>query len=148
MSIAEVLRKYLDEHDHEAIDGRKVSSLVDAVDLEIAGVPLCVEHECEDWQFNCPQVTRYERWENPPRWALVRPESHDFEIVSEETLKRMRARFLLMNGWYYRHFHTLTHSMRSNVFRSFLSHTQCQPPDPDSQLGKMLGIAGATQEAA
>lgn len=142
MSLLDTLKKLADQLDNETIDGASLKETVPMVDLEVAAVPRVVEHRRDDWQYNCPETVLYERWDNPPRWAIVKPSDHDFEILPEDDLKRMRARFLLMNGWYYRHFHTLPHSMQCAVMHKFLRHTQGVPPDPNSSFGKMLGIVG------
>ena len=145
--ILESLIKHLDEMDDETIDGSLVKDVAPMVELEVAFIPRCVEHRHDDWQHDCPQTVLYEHWDNPPRWAIVKPKEHDFEILSEESLKRMRARFLLMNGWYYQHFHTLPHSMQTAVHYNFLQYTQGVPPDPNSGLGRLLRIAGGKSEA-
>jgi hypothetical protein len=141
MSILDEIRNLTDRLDDEAIDGSLLKDVAPMVELDLAGVPMCVEHRSDDWQHDCPQTSRYEHWTNPSRWAIVRPDDHDFDIVAEDELKRMRARFLLMNGWYYRHYWSFPHSMQQAVGWNFLRHSFGLPPSPDSQLGKLLALA-------
>lgn len=139
-SLLEHITQMLDAEDNETIDGVLLKDIVEAVEPDLAGEPYCVPHRFADWQVRCPDTVRYERWTTPDRWAIVMPELHDFEIVSEDTLKRMRGRFLLMNGWYYRNFWTLGHQMRCEVMHHFIRHSFQQVPYPDSPLAKMLGV--------
>lgn len=146
MSLLDVLTKLNEELDDEEVDGQLVSKTADMVDLEIAAVFLCVEHRHDDYTHNVPTVRVYEK--NGERWLIPKPEDHDFEWVTEDQLKMMRARFLLMNGWYYRNFHSLPHSMKCLVHDRFLSKTHGTPPSPDSPIGKLIAEQSQPKENA
>lgn len=138
------LLKALNEQfpDDETIDGVLVSSIVGAIDLEVAGVPLCLPNRCDFYDHVVPEPQGYEKWDSG--WVVVRPQEHDFDRVSEDVLKRMRARFLLLNSWYYKNFHSLSHPMQCDVMRNFLQHTFGAPPMPGSPLAKILGLSAAS----
>jgi hypothetical protein len=49
------------------------------------------------------------------KYQIDYPESRDFQIVDAAALKIMRARFLLLRGWYYQHFDGLSHPQQQAV---------------------------------
>lgn len=98
----------------EIIDGSNVDETAEIVDLDIAYKLLvvkdCVRQSDEQLWYDIPPVERdvikrpdgkYEiRWQgnNGP----------DFEVVPAEQMKVMRARYLLLRGFYHEHFRHLT----------------------------------------
>lgn len=140
------------ERDDETIDGNLVKEVVPMVILEVAAVPRCVQDRCDDWQFSCPETIEYQPTKKPGMWMVVDPKRHDFEMVPEESLKRMRARFLLMNGWYYRHYYELPYPMQQAVAYQFLRHSFGVPPHPDTNAGQIMkallgAVCGKGKEA-
>lgn len=111
MSILDILKEMIPD---EIIDGSNVDETADMVDLDIAYKLLvvrdCVQQDEMQLYSDIPPVEqdvtkrpddKYEiRWqtENGP----------NFEVFTADRMKVMRARYLLLKGFYYEHFHQLT----------------------------------------
>jgi len=150
MGLLEALKSEIArQHGTEDIGGSNPYDTAKMVDMDVAGQNLVVvDRVGPDWQLQPPEPTRFEKWTKPDRWALVYPKQAHFEVVSEESIKVMRARFLLLNGWYYRHFHSLSYPTQGLVFERYIRHTFGSVPAKGSPLGKLLGMAGCNEEGA
>lgn len=104
----------------ELIGGDDVVAISKIVDLEIAYKLLIVE-----FQVTQPDDELYENIPDTTK-AKIRPDGQceiswmteagpDFRIISEDQAKVMRARFLLLKGFYGRHFNRLTLPKQNEV---------------------------------
>ena len=116
-SLIEVLKEYAGI---EVIDGANVEKTAEMVDLEMAYKLLIVEHcvtqKDEELFSNIPDVVL----------AKLRPDGQceihyetaggpDFRIITSEQTKEMRARFLLLRGFYGRNINRLTLPKQNEV---------------------------------
>lgn len=127
----------------EIIDGADVDYIAEQfVDLDVAFSPVIAERGSE-YDHRIPDLTEVQR-QPDGRYMLVWPGRHDFESVSEERLKVMRARFLLLSKWYLRNFHTFSHSMQLELAATHLKGMAI--PASNSPLAKLLRMAGCSDE--
>ena len=104
----------------ETIDGAGVVATAEIVDLDIAWKLLIVEHpivqEDDELFAIIPDVTKAKSRPNGQYEIHYRTEAGpDFRIISEDQAKVMRARFLLLKGFYGRHFNILTLPKQNEV---------------------------------
>ncbi len=112
-----LLKKFVDDSlAGEIIGDIALANAIKFVDLSVGFRPV-VEHPALDYEFRIPEPVEVQHWRDG-RYAIVttgkRP---DFEVVSEDVLKIMRARFLLLSNYYYKRLarRTLGHSDRQKV---------------------------------
>lgn len=115
--LLEVLKKLAGT---ETIDGADVWATAEMVDLDIAWKLLIVEHPIvqeDDELFSIvPDVTKAKSRPDGRYEIHYRTEAGpDFRIISEDQAKVMRARFLLLKGFYGRHFNRLTLPKQNEV---------------------------------
>jgi len=89
----------------EIIGGVSVADARKFVDLDVKFSPV-VERLCGRY---IPEPVRVENW-GDGRYAIVRPRVPDFDIVSAESVRDMRARFLLLRDHYARVWEEIPHS--------------------------------------
>jgi len=105
---------------NEVIDGANVEETAEMVDLELAWKLLIVEH-CvtqEDVELFAiiPDVTLAKsRPDGKYEIHYETDRGPDFKIITSEQAKRMRARFLLLKGFYGRNFNRLTLPKKNEV---------------------------------
>ncbi len=85
----------------EIIGGVAVGEVLEAVDLSIAFSPV-VQHPVSDYEFNIPIPTKVRHWQDGRYVIVTTGKRPDFEVIPEDCLKIMRARFLLIHGFYYK----------------------------------------------
>lgn len=113
MSIVEALRKEVDRLQHEEKIGDACpADYVSDVDLEIAFSPV-VNHSVGN-PCHIPKPDRVEK-QADGRYLITWPEAHNFEFVDEESLKLMRARFLLLRGFYHERFKSFAPREREKI---------------------------------
>lgn len=111
MSLFDIVRELI--HD-EIIDGSNVEETADMVDLDIAYKLLVVkdffrqtdEQLCYDIPPVESDVTKRPDGKYEIRWQTEN--GPDFEVFTADEMKVMRARYLLLKGFYYGHFRQLT----------------------------------------
>lgn len=107
MSLVEVLQDELNRLQHEEIIGDACpADYVSDVDLDVAFSPV-VYRAVHDPHVDIPKPDRVEK-QADGRYMVVWPESHDFEFVDEESLKMMRARYLLLRDFYHKNINSFT----------------------------------------
>lgn len=98
----------------EVIDGCDVEQTAESVMLDIAFTPVVPEYVSgDDLILHPPETVEVEK--RGERYLIVRPDLHDFDWVEESRLKVMRARFLLLRGYYYRHLRSMGHQHRQQI---------------------------------
>lgn len=124
----------------EIIDGQNVKDAAEMVMLDIAFSPV-VERPAGDEVSLClnpPRTSQVEQ--RGDRYLIVRPEQRDFEWVDEVSLKIMRARYLLLRGYYYKQLRRLSHPVRQQVLGLYFDGGVYVPPE-GSELAKLLGVS-------
>jgi len=116
-SLIEVLKQY---GGTETIDGANVEKTAGMVDLEMAYKLLVVEHcvrqEDEELYAIIPDVVLAKlRPDGKCEIHYETEDGPDFKIISSEQAKIMRARFLLLKGFYGRNINRLTLPKQNEV---------------------------------
>ncbi len=104
----------------ETIDGADVGATAEMVDLDIAWKLFIVEHpivqEDDELFAIIPDVMKAKcRPDGQYEIHYMTEAGPDFRIISEDQAKVMRARFLLLKGFYGRHFNRLTLPKQNEV---------------------------------
>lgn len=87
--------------DKEMIGGASISSVLQAVDLDIEFSPV-VCHPVGRYLHYIPRPTEIKKWADGRYAIVVTGRSPDFEVIPEEAIRVMRARFLLLRDAYYK----------------------------------------------
>ncbi len=141
MSLSDVLDALIKSQPAEIIDGNNVREIAEKfVDIDIAYSPV-VQHAIQDPATNylghVPTPVSVTKEGN--RYAIVDPRNHDFAWVSEATVKEMRARYLLLRGFYSRVMNGLPHPQRQEVLAKYF---------PDGWLDVEALLKGGNTTAA
>lgn len=141
MSVLESLKGMLDreyEKNPEIIDGCDVHEAAKVVDLSVAYTPVLEHRLPEEHGFSF--VEKPDRVvKDGMRYCLTWPERKDFRWVEVESLKVMRARFLLWHGHFYKVFRSLPNPSQSQVLAWYFNGSMWQPKE-GSVLAKGMGI--------
>ncbi len=130
-SIIDVLDKYCEEigvGKGELIGDSSPTEIADIVDLDIAHKLLIVEITVPKDEFelfcNPPSVTKniIKRPDGQYEIRWTGDAGPDFKIVSAKDMKVMRARFLLLKGFYTENFESLTLPKQNEVAASYDIH--------------------------
>ena len=125
MDIIEALKKYIPD---EIIDGSNVEKVAEMVDLDVAYKLLVVERPVPDEEFQLfhdpPAVTSNIKKRPDGQYQIdwTGPQGPDFEIIDEGEAKVMRARFLLLKGFYSTNFDKLTLPKQKEVAAQYDIH--------------------------
>jgi hypothetical protein len=131
MSLKDILEKHFP--DTETIDGTRVADVVEHVMLEVADSPV-LPYETADPLANPPTPAKATKLESGDYWVDgVRG------VVSADTLKRMRGRFLLTRGLFYKHLGTLPHSMRQQIVAQYFDGA-VWVPQAGSAMATAMGV--------
>ena len=147
MSLLEALKAMIPA---EIIDGSDVEKTAEIVMLDIAFTPVVQHrHGGDDYDLldNPPRPVQVEK--RGERYLIVHPESHDFDWVDEKSLKAMRARFLLLRGFYYKRLRSVGHSTRQQILGLYFPEGVYLPAE-GSELSKAMGLepGGGEDESA
>lgn len=117
MGLEEVLKSIIGV---EIIDGSNVKETAEMVDLDVAYKLFLVENmvQQEDIELvsNIPSVVLAKKRPDGKYQIDFESESGpDFRIVTAEQAKVMRARFLLLKGFYFEKFYGLSYSQQQEV---------------------------------
>ena len=112
----ESLEQYVIEMDRsETIDGACPADYVHAVDLDIAYSPVLYGRALfEPYRVQIAKPDIVVRQEDG-RYRVDWPEHCDFQFIDEQSLKLMRARFLLWHGYFYRAFDSFSYPDKQKV---------------------------------
>lgn len=121
----------------ETIDGANVRDTAKMVDLEIGFSPV-VKYAFEGYQHTPSPTSEVQLWSGN-RYALVDAKNHDFQIIRPEELKVMRARYLLLRGYYQRNFRALHYSMQQKVGHYYFPDGLWLPAE-GSELARKMEI--------
>jgi len=113
MGLAEQLKVLAQGIHSEQIGEACPADFVEDVMLDIAYQPV-VEWPVRDPLRPIPKP-RPVLARSDGRYQIDHPEDRDFRIVEADELKLMRARYLLLRGWYYERLPSLSHSQREQV---------------------------------
>ena len=140
MSVPEFLQRMINELDRqEVVDGDSVSEAAAMVDLSIAYSPVVEENlERINPALSVPKPVSVLQ-QKDGRYRIDHPEHGDFSFVDEHQLKRMRARYLLLRGYYYRHLKALSYPTQQQVLAWYFPEGVWMPP-AHSDLAKKMGI--------
>ena len=137
MGILEALKAMIPK---EVIDGSDVDETAKMVMLEVEFTPV-IPHSVID------PATKYTELVPTPcrvqldgsRYCVWMPDSPEkYRWVDEESLKVMRARYLLLRGFYYRTIESMPHSYRQEVISKFFPGGLFKPAmftELDSRIG-------------
>lgn len=114
-----IFEQILSHFPSEVIDGSNVRDAADDVMLDVAQSPVLVEPINEHLLMREVPKPCHVVLCDAGRRAVTNPRSGGLEYVSEQTLKEMRARYLLTRGWYYRRLSEIPHSIRQEVISRF-----------------------------
>jgi hypothetical protein len=124
----------------EVIDGSNVDDAAEAVDLSIAYTPVVEDVVSSDLHHRVVKPVEVQKWSGG-RWAVMYPERKDFRRVTEGEVKRMRARYLLLRGFYTRHFRRMPYPVQEQVRAWYFPDGLWLPPEA-SELAKAMGVEG------
>ncbi len=142
-SIVRHLKQVLDDQlADEKYGNTSVLSILDAVDIlmgfDVDNRLPVVEHNCcTFYQHSVPQTRNVEISDG--RYMIVRPELTDFDWLTEESVKIMRARFLLIRGYYYPLLGSMVPQMRGEVVVKFFDGS-VWTPKPGTVLATAMGM--------
>lgn len=122
----------------EIIDGSDVEATAEMVDLDIAFTPVVQHVTGGDPLLDVPAPVEVQKWKDG-RYAIMHREHRDYDFVSEASLKIMRARYLILHGFYWRHLHAMSHPMRQEVLALYFGGGVWTPKS-GSELSKMMGM--------
>jgi hypothetical protein len=99
-NILTALKSVLDQMPKEKIGDATVEDVLEAVDLSISFTPVLPDRVDEKrLPFEMPTPADAQLRQDR-RYQVIRRDRRDFEIVSAEELKVMRARYLLVRDYY------------------------------------------------
>lgn len=98
-------------------------------------MPVIERNHSSTWEHSVPSVVLVEM--NGDRFMIRR--INDFDFVSQESVKIMRARFLLISKAYYRRLNALSHSMRQEIVATMFNGSVWVPPE-GSKLAIAMGM--------
>ena len=118
MGILEVLKAMCPK---EVIDGSDVDEIAKMVDLDVEFTPVIphsVIDPATDYSGHVPTPCRVQL--DGCRYCVWMPDSPEkYRWVDEESLKVMRARYLLLRGFYHRTIEGMPHGYRQEVISKF-----------------------------
>lgn len=131
--IPNAIQDILDNYTKEIICGADVKKTAEScVDLEVAYKLKLVEHSV---RYDASEEQEMQLCLSPPEVIIgkLRPDGRceirrraesgpDFKIISEQQAEIMRARYLLLRGFYYRRMKQLPYSIQSEVSEKFDIH--------------------------
>jgi len=148
MSLSDVLKGLINESlEGEKYGGVSIAQVLPMVDLECGfgmdeqgrrtTLPV-VEIDCSScYEHSVPNVSLVEM--NGERY-MIRAKN-DFKFLDEESVKIMRARFLLIRDAYYPQIRSMGYAMRGEVVVKFFGGAVWMPPE-GSDLSKAIGLEG------
>lgn len=105
----------------ETIDGANVEEVAKLVDLDIEFTPVIAERVSGDpatEMISFPVPCRVQM--EGSRWCVWIPHTNEkYRWVNDEQLKVMRARFLLLKGFYFDRLESMGHMERSRVISGY-----------------------------
>lgn len=126
MSLIKVLNKIIDRETAarggEEIDGVNPRDAAQHVMLDLGYTPV-VERYFGDMGHQIPEPVRVVK--DGARYCLMF--GRDYRWVSVEELKVMRARFLLLRGWYYRAFDGFSHPDKQKILAWYFKGGMWRP---------------------
>lgn len=124
----------LADADPEMVDGARVDKIAsECVDLDVEFSPV-VPCRCDDWQHNPPTPSRVTKGQDGRYWV------DDLQqYVHVESVKIMRARYLLMRGWFWKQLRAMSHSDRQRVLSMYFEGGTWQPEE-GSELAKAMHV--------
>lgn len=140
MSLLETVNRMLDEQlgGKEEIDGASPEAIADCVDLSIAHSPVLRGRlNMKRFGFDIPEPIKPRK--DGLRYYVADPRSQSWEWFTPEQMKVMRARFLLMRGWYYQHLGGFSHPDQQTIIAWYFEGGVWRP-NADSALGKAMGL--------
>lgn len=151
-SVMRTIRKITDDMlEAEKYGGTSVLSVLDAVDIAIGfgmdnqGRPTTlqvVEHDCTTLcEHSVPGIRNI--YIHDGRYMILRPEINDFDWVTEDSVKVMRARFLLIRNYYYPLLNSLSPQSRGEAVANFFGGS-VWTPKPGTAIAKALGCEPRT----
>ena len=116
MGFLEALKKMIPD---EIIDGANVREVAErCVDLEIAFSPVLQYPPCDDFMFgddlDVPVPVKVIARADG-RYEIRHTAPPDFEILNKDDIKVMRARYLLLRGFYNENMHSFSYSKRKAI---------------------------------
>ena len=148
MSALEAVKQFIDDELRSEVYGESsVYSVLDMIDIEVGfgmdeqgrrtTLPV-VETRCDSmYEHAVPIPSMVEM--NGERYMISRPANADFDWFSEDSVKVMRARFLLLRDYYYPRIPSMSESMRREVVSRFFGGSVWTPP-AGSELAKAMGF--------
>ncbi|MFO0801442.1 MAG: hypothetical protein U0804_28585 [Gemmataceae bacterium] len=122
----------------EVIDGTSVDDAAGLVDLSVAHTPVVENPAGDNYQFRIQRPVEVQKWSGG-RWAVMYRERKDFRRVTEDEVKVMRARYLLLRGYYYRSFRHLPYPGQREVTAWYFPDGLWLP-EAGSDLAKAMGV--------
>lgn len=132
----------------ESVEGHNVNDTAEMVDLTVAFGPVLPNPVTDEGGW--PRCTRALSRIPVPQ-AVERRADGTYHLacagsletmpVSETALKVMRARYLLVRGFYQRHLNVMAHGERQEVVARFFPGG-AWTPKPGSELAKLMGVVG------
>jgi len=118
MSLIDELKKFIPD---EIIDGNNVEETAEMVMLDIAYSPI-VEHIISEERlpFDIPIPIKITK-RGDGRYEIRRTNPPDFRIIDEAETKVMRARFLLLKGYYADQMDTLSYPEQQQVIALYFN---------------------------
>ena len=123
--------------DPELIDGCDPHDFVGMIDLSIGHSPIL--HDRHPWPplGDIPEPDKPKK--DGLRYYLSWPRSHQWEWLTEESHKLMRARFLIWRGWFYKTLGGFSHPDQQKIVHWYFEGGVWRP-NPDSLLYKAMGL--------
>lgn len=122
----------------ESIDGHDPREVARCVMLDVAFTPVLERFVNEErLMFDPPEPVEVQQ--DGERYMLVKPREHDFRWIDSKSLAVMRARFLLVRGYYYPRLRVLDYQTRDRVLCWYFPGGVYMPAE-GSALSKALGI--------
>ena len=135
MGLLETLKSMIPEE--AKIQGSTPEELVDAVDLSIEYTPVLQEfiHDAMILYHCIPSPCRVQK--DGSRYCLMM--GRDYRWIEVPQLKEMRARFLLVRGFYYANFDKFSYSQRPEIISKFFKGGMWRPA-PGTELYKAMKL--------
>jgi len=117
----------------ETIDGANVEETAEMVDLDIAYSPVVTGRISDDFHLHTIPQPEPVKISDNGRYYIPRTDPPDFEFISKESMKVMRARYLLLRGFYANNIDSFSYSEQQQILAWYFPGGLFRLPKKDKE---------------
>lgn len=144
MSLDDLLSALKKHIPPESIDGSDPKEVASIVMLEVEHTPVIDHPVGDEVELLTHPPEPVEVRKDGERYMLTWPKTHDFRFVDAESLKVMRARYIMVRNFYWRRLRTLGCETQQRVLSWYFPEGTWTPKE-GSELAKAMGVHGEEQ---